>query len=233
MASTQTAKPINRSRGGAGQAAAADYATSLTRQQALRTPTFYLIVVAFGFGGLSIGVMLLQTIPFMTDAGYSASTASYMIVLSSIPSMLSKPVWGYLLDRASPARMAMFGFVVNAIALVAIVVLVRAEASDPLVFGSFILLGFGWGGMIPLQEVIWATYFGRRYLGSVRSAGLPFALILQAGGPLAASVYFDVVGDYNGAFLTVAALSVTAAVLTQFLRKPDRAAATQATTAES
>jgi len=208
---------------GAGVAAAEDYATSLTRAQALRTPSFYLIVLAFGFGGLSIGVMLLQTIPFMTDAGYSSATASYMIVLTSIPSMLSKPVWGYLLDRASPSRMATFGFVVNAISLIAIVIAVRAEASDAIVFGSFILLGFGWGGLIPLQEVIWATYFGRRYLGAVRSAGLPFALVLQAGGPLAASIYFDVVGDYNGAFLAVAALSIAAAILVQFLRKPQRA----------
>jgi OFA family oxalate/formate antiporter-like MFS transporter len=206
---------------GGGHAAAVDFATSMTRAQAVRTATFYLIVIAFGFGGLSISVMLLQTIPFMTDAGYSRGVASLMIVLTSTPSLLSKPVWGYLLDRASPRAMAAFGFIVNAIALVLIVVTVRLRL-DPAVYASFVLLGFGWGGFIPLQEVIWATYFGRRYLGAVRSAGMPVALILQAGGPLAASIYFDRVGDYNGAFLGVAALSAAAVVLVQFLRRPGR-----------
>jgi sugar phosphate permease len=206
---------------GGGRAAALDFATSMTRRAAIRTVTFYLIVIAFGFGGLSISVMLLQTIPFMTDAGYSRGVASLMIVLISTPSLLSKPAWGYLLDRASPRSMAAFGFLVNAIALVLIVVMVRLQV-DVAVYASFILLGFGWGGFIPLQEVIWATYFGRRYLGAVRSAGLPVALILQAGGPLAASVYFDRVGDYNGAFLGVAFLSAVAVVLVQFLRRPSR-----------
>lgn len=206
---------------GGGAAAERDFATSMTRGQALRTPTFYLIVIAFGFGGLSISVMLLQTIPFMTDAGYSAGVASLMIVLTSTPSALSKPVWGYLLDRASPRAMAAFGFILNAIALVLIVVTVRVHA-DLAVYASFVLLGFGWGGFIPLQEVIWATYFGRRYLGAVRSAGMPAALILQAGGPLAASYYFDHVGNYNGAFLAVAFLSMVAVLLVQFLKRPTR-----------
>ncbi len=206
---------------GGGHAAAVDFATSMTRGQAVRTATFYLIVVAFGFGGLSISVMLLQTIPFMTDAGYSRGVASLMIALTSTPSLLSKPVWGYLLDRAAPRAMAAFGFVVNAIALVLIVVTVRLHA-DLAVYASFVLLGCGWGGFIPLQEVIWATYFGRRHLGAVRSAGMPVALVMQAGGPLAASIYFDHVGNYNGAFLGVAFLSVVALLLVQFLKRPQR-----------
>ena len=76
---------------------------------------------------------------------------------------------------------------------------------------GFFVLGLGWGGLIPLQEVIWATFFGRRYLGSVRSAGMPFSLVIGAGAPLLASVYFDRVGNYDGAFLTVAVIAAAVA----------------------
>lgn len=209
---------------GAGQSATTEFATSLTRGQALRTPAFYLLVFAFGLGGLAIGVPLLQGIPFMTDAGYSRQVASYMIVLTSIPSALTKPMWGYYADRAAPQKLAAIGFLLNGIAIGAIVVTVHAHATY-LVYASWLLLGFGWGGMIPLQEIVWAAYFGRRYLGAVRSAGLPMALILQAGGPLAASFYFDAVGDYNGALLAVAVLGVMAAGMVLLPRNPRTAIA--------
>jgi hypothetical protein len=73
-----------------------------------------------------------------------------------------------------------------------------------------------------LQEVIWASFFGRKHLGSVRSAAMPFSLVIGAGAPLAASWYFDEVGNYNGAFLVVAAMNFTAAVLLLFVRRPQR-----------
>lgn len=204
---------------GAGSMATTEFATSLTRSQAVRTMAFYLTVFSFGFGGLAIIVPVIQGIPFMTDAGYSRSVASLMIVLTSIPSMLTKPFWGYLVDKAPANRLAAIGFVLNAIAIVGIVISVNAHAT-PFVYASWLLLGFGWGGMIPLQEVVWATYFGRRYLGAVRSAGLPFALLISAGGPLLASFYFDVAGNYDGALLTVGVLGLVAAVLVNLPRNP-------------
>lgn len=206
---------------GGGARAAADFATSMTRAEALRTRSFYLIVVAFGLGGLSIGMILINAIPYMEDAGYSSTTAALMITVVSIPAMLTKPVWGYFIDRIDAKQMSVVGFVVTAISLVMIVFTVRAGA-DLLVYTSFFLLGVGWGGFIPLQEVVWAGFFGRRYLGAVRSAGMPFALFLSASAPLLTALYFDRVGNYDGAFLAVAFLALVAVVLISMAHKPSR-----------
>ncbi len=203
--------------------AAAELAASLTRSEALRTRAFYLIVFAYGLAGLAIGVILIQTIPFMTDAGYSRSTAAFMIVLTSIPSLLTKPLWGIAVDRVDARYLTIFGFCANALALATIVWSVSAHA-DAMVYLGFFLLGIGWGGFIPLQEVIWASFFGRRHLGAVRSAGLPFSLILGAGGPLVVALYFDVVGDYNGAFLAIAACQLLGVALLLLARRPTPAA---------
>jgi MFS family permease len=204
---------------GAGSRAAAEYANSMTRKQAVRTVTFYMLVIGFGLFGVTIGVMLLQTIPFMTDAGYSRNTASLMITMSSIPALLSKPLWGYLMDNWDPKKLASLGALLTGLALFVITAAVSSN-TDPMVYGGFFLLGCGWGGMIPLQEVIWASYFGRRYLGAVRSAGLPFALVIGAGSPLLVSLYFDHVGNYNGAFLIIGGLNLAAAAMLLFIPKP-------------
>lgn len=206
---------------GGGARAAADFASSLTRAQALRTSSFYFIVFAFGLGALSIGVMLVQTIPYMTDAGYSATTGAAMIFVASVPSMALKPVWGYFIDKADAQRLSVIGFGITAVAMVLIVLGVRSTIT-PLVYVGFFVLGCGWSGLIPLQEVVWATFFGRRYLGAVRSAGLPFSLIIGASAPLLASFYFDRIGNYDGAFLTIAVCAVIAIVLILFAKRPNR-----------
>ena len=204
---------------GGGRIAAADFATSLTRAQAVRTGSFYLIVFGYGFGMLNIGVILLQTIPYMQDAGYSAKFGSLMITLISIPALLSKPIWGWLVDRVD-AKSAVVGFLASAVAMVTMVISVRSH-TDWAVFASFFLLGLGWGGLIPVQEVVWASFFGRRYLGAVRSAGLPFSLLIGASAPFLTSVYFDRVGNYDGAFLILAGLAVVGTVLLLLARKPE------------
>jgi len=203
---------------GGGRAAAADYDTSLTRAQAIRTPAFYLLVIAFGFGSLAITVPTVQMVPFLLDAGYSNQFGAFMLAVVSVPSMLMKPVWGWMLDRMD-SKSAVLGFLNNAVALVLVLVAVHARV-DWAVYVTFFLLGMGWGGLIPLQEFIWASFFGRRHLGAIRGAGLPFALLIGASAPYLTSLYFDVVGNYDGAFLIVAALSLVAAGMLQFAQKP-------------
>jgi cyanate permease len=216
-------KTADQMAAGQGRAAAADFASSFTRREAMHTPSFYLIVLAFGLFGLSIPVMLLQTIPYLTDAGFSRAAASLMITVTSVPALVTKPMWGVLIDRANPTKLAVIGAVFTGVSLVLIVVAVRMEMRW-LVYTGFFGLGCGWGGLIPLQEVVWASYFGRRYLGAVRSAALPLALLLSASAPILTTLYFDRVGNYDGALLTVALLNVLAAGLLLCVRKPTRPA---------
>lgn len=204
---------------GHGEYAAADLARSLTRAQALRSASFYLLVTAFGLFFVNIGVVLLQTIPFLTDSGFARTEASLMIAVTSVPSLLSKPLWGYFIDRLDARPLAAVGAATTGIALLAIVLAARAGSTQG-VWAGYFLLGIGWGGMIPLQEVIWARFFGRAHLGAVRSAALPFSLFLSAAGPILTSYYYDVVGNYDGALLTVAALSLSSAAMLGFVPYP-------------
>lgn len=199
-----------------GDKARLDYASSMTRRQAMRTGRFYALVVAFGLFQISITVMLLQTVPFMTDAGYSKFVAASMISMSSIPSFLSKPFWGFFIDRYSAKPLAAIGAGITGFSLIIIVLAVQAQ-NNFLVYAAFLMMGVGWGGLIPLQEVIWATFFGRRYLGSVRATAMPFTFALTALGPVMAAAYYDRFGNYDNAFLMMAFCNLGAAAMLMWM----------------
>lgn len=202
-----------------GTAAAADLANSLTRGQALRTSTFYVIVISFGLGTIGVGVMLFGLIPFLTDEGFTRTTAALMVTVLAFPAMVVKPIWGWLMDFVPPKLAASLGFATSGVAIVALL-LTAKSGSTAGVMASVLLMGIGFGGTIPIQEMIWGTYFGRKHLGSVRGVAMPFALILGAGGPQIVQVYFDRVGNYDGAFLAIAACWALSAILIMTVRKP-------------
>ena len=206
-------------RRGEAERARINYAHSFTRAEAMRTPQFYLVVFAFAVGGAAFITVLSQGIAFMTDSGFSRTTAAAMITIYAIPSMLSKPFWGSLADRIHPRHIASVTFVITFVSIVGIVSSASAGSTVFLAI-SFVLFGMGIGGTLPLQETIWASYFGRRHLGQVRGAALPFSILIGASAPVLTALYFDAVGSYDAAFLTFGTLALVGAVLVLFARPP-------------
>ncbi len=208
-------------KGRAGAVQAADFNNSFTRSEALRTPALYLIVLAFGLGGVGLGTMLLQTQAFLTDQNYSVAVAAGLSSLMSFFALISKVGWGWMADRIEPKRLAAMSFVLSGCSISAVVFAAEARSMIPLAI-SFAAVGWGFGGQIPLQETIWGSYFGRRYLGSVRSVAMPIALFIGAGAPLFVSWYYDTVGNYHGVFLGIGALWFAAAGIVLLVRRPKK-----------
>ena len=144
-----------------------------------------------------------------------------MLAIFSFPTAFTKPVWGYLAERVPVRYLAAFAFALTAASMVMIVALASARSWEAMAV-AFFLLGVGAGGLFPLSEFVWASYFGRLHLGAVRSVGIPLALIFSAGVPLLTSFYFDAVGNYYGAFFAMGAAWLTSAVLILAIRPPRR-----------
>jgi len=204
---------------GAGRLAESEFANSYTRGEALRTFSFYALVVAFGCFSINIIVVLLLALPYLTDNGLSRDVAAWAIAVASVPAMLSKPLWGYLIDRSPAKPLAAISASMCGVALYCIVFAV-AQQHIFWIYAAFFLLGLGWGGMIPMQEVIWASFFGRRYLGGIRGAAMPYALALGAAAPWLVSYYRDVTGEYAGALMVVAGLNVVSGLMIFFVPPP-------------
>ncbi|MYH40262.1 MAG: MFS transporter [Chloroflexi bacterium] len=189
-----------------------DYDTSLTRRQAIRSTALWLLVAAFGLGGLSFTALGAQTIPFLTDSGFSRTTAAGMLSLFALPGLLTRAFWGVLAERIQPRLLAAAAFLATAAAM-AIIIPAARSGSTALVALGFLTFGCGIAGFVPIQEVIWASFFGRRYLGGVRGVAMPFQLVFSAAGPFVVSLYFDAFASYDGVFAALALCALLATVL--------------------
>ena len=203
---------------GLGQQALAENTNAYTRAEALRSFSFYALVIAFGFFTINIVVLLLHTVPYLTDSHIGRLEAALAITVASVPALVSKPIWGYLIDRHAVKPLAAISASVTGVALLCIVAAVAARQLW-WIYAAYALLGVGWGGMIPMQEVIWARFFGRKHIGAIRGAGLPFTFALGALAPWLVAYYRDQMGSFDGALLVVAGLNVLSGVLI-FLTPP-------------
>ena len=203
------------------EAAEHDEVTSLTRREALRTSCFYLIVLIFGISVVGIFAILLNGVLFLREHGFSSVEAAAAIAAFSLLSMLTKPPWGWALDRFDTRVVGCLSFALGAIGFV--LVINAAPTGDWFVIaGALALMGLGIGGNIPIQDMFWAEYFGRRYLGAVRSIGFPVAMGINAVTPVLVAFSYDLLGSYEVAFYTCAALWAASAVLCMMLRLPPK-----------
>ena len=201
------------------QLAEHDETTSLTRSEALRTSSFYLIVLIFGISVVGIFAILLNGVFFLREHGLSAAEAPLAVGAFSLFSMLTKPPWGWALDRWDTR---VVGFVSFALGAIGFVLVINAGPTGNwwLIAATLAVMGAGIGGNIPIQDMFWAEYFGRRYLGAVRAIGFPVAMGINALTPILVALSYDVIGSYNAAFYACAGLWAGSAILCLMLRLP-------------
>jgi MFS family permease len=80
------------------------------------------------------------------------------------------------------------------------------------------VFGFAWGGAIALQSPVSAESFGMKAHGAILGASV-FGFSLGGSiGPLLAGYMFDVIGNYQLAFVVFAILSLLSIILTLLLK---------------
>lgn len=199
--------------------AQADFDNSLTRGEAARTPALWLLVLAFGLALTGMTALFTQLIQFFVDVGFTPSEARNFYSIQGGASLAAKFVWGAAMQRLPAKALVATSFTMAGAATLG---LVYTASSAPwiVVAGFSAMWGLATGGMIPLSEFVWASYFGRRHIGAVRGLGLPFTVLLTSGGPLFASQVFDRTGSYNLAMVIFAGMWFVGALLIIVARKP-------------
>ncbi|MBI4301490.1 MAG: MFS transporter [Chloroflexi bacterium] len=196
---------------------------SWTRREAVKTSALWLLMVSFGLAFMAVGAMLMHLFPYLTDIGFSGKAAATMLMFQSLMAFFSKPLWGLLVERVHARYCSMAVFFMASVAIF----LLLALGKSGMVYLALALFGISFGGFVPLQEVVWANYFGRLTLGAVRSIAMPFSIVTSAGGPLFAGYIYDTTGSYKSAFITFAIIYLVSTLLISRARPPQRAVAAQ------
>lgn len=171
-----------------------------TLGEAARTPTLWIMVAAFTVSGAGLGGFLVHVLPALTDKGYSTPFATAMVAELSVAVLVSKMMWGFLGERIQVRYLLMASFALAAMGMFLIVFV----DSGPLILLLPLVYGAGGAGYGPLSSLMWANYFGRRSLGSIRGVFLPITQLISAFSPVFAGAIFDSKGNYDLAFIIFA-----------------------------
>jgi sugar phosphate permease len=182
---------------------------------ALRNPTTWIIVAAFNLILVAASAMSQHSVAYLEDTGMSLVEASAMFGASHLVTIGAKLTWGAVSDRF-PVR---YCLIISSFARI-VGLLSLMFATGPARMGGFII-GQGVGqGMGLLGPKLWADYYGRTFLGTIRGVLQPFSVVASLIGPLFAAYVFDTSGSYNTAFWVIIVCLLFSVVLLWIARPP-------------
>jgi sugar phosphate permease len=187
-----------------------------TPREAMGTPALWLLLAAITLSSLAVHGVVVHQIPFLTDQGLSPGVAALSLTLYALFAIPSKLLWGFLAERVPLRYLTAACFLGSA---GGVVILIQADTVwEAVAFG--VVYGFTRGSWVVVVALIWADYFGRRFLGSIRGYVAPIDLIAGLGGPLFAALAYDSTQSYRLAFSLFAAAYVLAGALVLLARQP-------------
>jgi cyanate permease len=187
-----------------------------TRSEAMHTQAFWLLVITFGIASMGVTGLNLHVFSYVTDIGHSPVIAATVMSVIASMQLASPLVWGIVAERMDVRIAAVLRFVIQAIGLG----LAILTANLFCLYAGFFLYGIGLGGNMVLPEILWANYFGRRSLGTVRGLGILISQVLAAIGPPFFGFLFDLTRGYSLSFMIFGAALITSAFLSLMLRPP-------------
>ena len=191
-----------------------------TLSEAIRTPTFWIVVAGLSTFSMLVTGLTFHMVSIFDDNQLSATAAAAVYVPIAMVSAAVTLGSGILVDRI-PIRFLLAGamFVQAGVLLLA-----QSLSSATMALAYGVALGLLFGMMNTITAVVWATYFGRRYLGSITGLTTTFIVAGSALGPIPLGFARDALGSYNLALTLLAILPLMLGIGTLFMQPPVKAA---------
>jgi MFS family permease len=134
---------------------------------------------------------------FWIELGFDAQLVSFIFTIDAVGFAVMVMGAGLLLDRFPPRFIYAGAFA----GVICSMVLMLIGSQTYHMLASVILFGISAGTNIVSQTYLWANYYGRVFLGTIRGVTLPFAMVAMAvGAPLTGYIY-DRTGSYQNAWI--------------------------------
>lgn len=193
-----------------------------TLAAAMHTKAFWLLIVGTATGMFGQTAANFHAVANFLDRGMSEGMAFTIPAVFAGVSAVSTFAWGMAIERIS-ARVALIAVaVLNTLGMVIIIWAV----SYPAAAAYAAIAGLAGGGFLVAQRLIWADYFGRLSVGTIRGGASMFIGLVGPMGPLVAGFLFESTGNYTSAFTISAVLFVIGLVAMVFAKPPIRTALT-------
>ena len=187
-----------------------------TPMQALKTKSFWMMLIAFALNGGILAMVTMHQMPYLEDIGIDPLAAAGVLGLMATMSLPGRVVFAWIGDHWGERRALILGYAMKALGL-----LVWTTARGlPQIMVFVILFGLGYGGTIPVQTSLRASFFGRKAYATITGYTTFFTALTNIIYPIFAGWTYDVTGSYTNAFMMIAGLQALAIVFMFFTRKP-------------
>jgi MFS family permease len=176
---------------------------------AIRSRRFLVLYAACAICGLGVFVPFVHLVPYATDHGVAASTATLLLGTIGVGSTAGRFFLGGLADRMGRRRALLAMFVGMALAM-----LIWAFASGPWTLAAFAFAyGVFYGGWVAVLPAVVMDEFGGRNVSGIIGVLYTSVALGTLIGPSAAGFAFDLSGSYILPILAGAAANVVAAAI--------------------
>ncbi len=194
-----------------------DYGYDFTPKEALKTKTFWMMIIAFALNGGTLAMITMHQMPFHTDLGIDALQAAGILGLMATISLGGRFITATMGGRYTERQYIMLGYTLRTIGLI---IFIYAR-SIPMIMTFAVVYGVGYGITIPSQTSLRASYFGRKAYATITGYTTMFIAVTNVAYPVFAGWIYDTTGSYIEAFWIVTGLQALALVFMYFAKKPE------------
>jgi MFS family permease len=170
-----------------GQAPSADDLPGMTLEQAVRTSSFWLTLIAICLGAGCLTAVLAHVVPILTDRHFPVSQATLVVSLFAMVGAGWMVVVGLLLDKIDSPRIIVPLYLISVLGVLA---LERGTTLTELVAGG-VMMGIGLGTEYAALSYFISRYFGLRRFGLISGVMYSAVTIAQGATPYLMDVDFD------------------------------------------
>lgn len=175
----------------------------------LRSLDFWAITLAVGLAMAVDQALLVSLIPYGTDQGFTLQSATLVVSVISGMAIAGKIAIGAMADRVDPRWL----FITILVLTAAFFLQLTLSPSYPVLIGSAVVVGIGFGGTMPLWATFIANRFGTASFGSIMGLMVPLQIPLNIAALRYVGEAYDQAGTYDTAFLVFLVILLLAALI--------------------
>ncbi len=188
-----------------------------TPHEAVRTRAFWLLMLAAMSAAFAGGGVGFHRLPYFQDKGLADGLVGPLFFAYAIGMAVGGLITAQASTRISARKVLSSALLIGGLMMG---VLLQVPGNGWAVL-YWVGEGAVFGGVFTLLPVVYADYFGRESLGTIRGLQHPGIIGINALGPLVAGVVYDGFGQqYTYAFLGFGALFILGAVAAWMARPP-------------
>lgn len=195
-----------------------------TRREAWQTRAMWLLLGVQTMGSIALMPTLFHQVSYIQDKGFTLGTAATIATVTAGFAILGKLLYGFMAENIHIRWALVLCLIPSGLSLTILVVADNIH----MLYIYAITHGLTMGGWAPLMNVVWAVYYGRQHMGSIRGMVTPVGNIVAAISPVFAGWMWEISGSYNVPFLTFAIAWVCGGILMLFAKAPQPPVLSQA-----